>query len=166
MRTRVLRTRDRLERRRWAVFLALVWVVAFTPAAAAHAASAASSGPGPTSSVQVAFTLDRAVLGSRPDTVVLSGTVSCSEVVSRAWGGGRVSQARGLTTVSADFSTAVITTCSGTPARWSATSSAAAQPFLPKAVTVTVGFVGCDDSGQCVGTPEVTQRLRLVRARG
>lgn len=137
-------------------------VLALAGASSAEAQARAQGSP---SAVAISFTLDRASLGTAPGTVVVSGTVTCSGPVSQAWGGGNVSQARGLTTVSADFSLDA-QPCSGTPHAWVATTHAASRDFLPKAATVTVGFVACDENRTCTETPVVTRRLRLQRVNG
>ena len=114
------------------VALVLCGVVATTTLAAPSALAA------PLAQLQpIEVTLDSAVIGSAPGTVVLSGTVTCDTPVE-AGVFGSVAQVQGMDIARDFFSVDAAVQCSSTPSAWTATSVGALRVFLPLPTTIDV----------------------------
>ncbi|MGY1637909.1 hypothetical protein ACI78V_14780 [Geodermatophilus sp. SYSU D00742] len=113
---------------RTALVLGVVVAVATLAAPSALAAPPVPAPPAPAQLQSVEVTLDSAGIGSEPGTVVVTGTVTCSEP-AEAIVFGDVAQVQGLD-IARDFF-GVLVPCSSTPTAWTATSGGALRVFLP-----------------------------------
>jgi hypothetical protein len=126
---------------------------------AAPAALAAPPVPAPVQQQTVEVTLDSAEIGSAPGTVVVSGTVTCTDPVE-VFVFGDVAQVQGLDIARDFFFVDPSVQCSSTPTEWTATSFGALRVFLPLPTTINVSAQYCLTDVLCL-TATASETLTL-----
>jgi hypothetical protein len=122
-------------------------------------ALAAPPVPAPVQQPTVEVTLDSAEIGSAPGTVVVTGTVTCTEPVE-VFVFGDVAQVQGYDIARDFFFVDPAVSCASTPTEWTATSFGALRVFLPLPTTFIVSAQYCVSDVVCL-TATATETLTL-----